>query len=88
MAASGFNTNQVSVAATATEIVAENDGRNFVIITNLGTTAVYLGPNASVTTSNGQLLPGTVGASISIPTKSPVYGITASSSQAVSFLDV
>ena len=88
MAAYSFNTNQVTVTGTATEIVAENDGRLSVLITNLGTTAVYIGSNANVTTSTGQLLPGVVGASISIPTKSPVYGITSGGSQPVSFLDV
>ncbi len=87
--ASSFNTNQVTVQSTsATLIVAKNTGRKAVVITNLGTVAVYIGPNASVTTSNGQLLPGVVGASLSIPSTSAVWGIAASSTQAVSFLDV
>ena len=83
-----FSTNQVSVAATATLIVAENDGRHSVLITNLGTVAIYVGSNAGVLTTTGQLLPGVVGASISIPTKSAIYGISSGSAQSVSFLDV
>jgi hypothetical protein len=85
---SSFNTNQVTVGATATLIVAQNVGRKAVVITNLGITPVYLGSNSSVTATTGQILPGTVGASISIPSTSAVYGIVASGSQAVSFLDV
>ena len=86
--ASSFNTNQVTVQSTATLIVAQNTGRKAVVITNLGTTAVYIGSSSSVTTSNGQLLPGVVGASISIPQTGPVWGIAASSTEAVSFMDI
>jgi hypothetical protein len=86
--ASSFNTNQISVGAVATLIVAQNTGRKTVVITNLGTTAVYLGANSGVTSSTGQILPGVVGASISIPQTGPVWGITAGGSQSVSFLDV
>lgn len=85
--ASSFNTNQVTVLATSTLIVSGNNGRKAVVITNLGTTAVYIGPNSTVSTTNGQLLPGTVGASISIPQTGPVWGIAATGSEAVSFLD-
>lgn len=87
--ASSFNTNQVTVqSSAATLIVAENFGRKAVLVTNLGTTAVYIGPNSNVSTSNGQLLPGVVGASISIPQTGPVWGIAASSTEAVSFMDI
>jgi hypothetical protein len=88
MPASSFAVNQVSVLATATLIVAQNTGRHAVLITNLGAIAIYIGPDATVTTTTGQLLPGVVGASISIPSKSAVYGISSGSTQAVSFLDV
>lgn len=86
--ASSFGTNQVTVGATATLIVNQNTGRKTVVITNLGTTDVWLGSSNGVTTSNGQLLPGTKGASISIPSTSAVWGIATSGTQAVSFLDV
>ncbi len=88
MPASDFATNQVSVAATATLIVGQNRERHSVLITNLGTTAIYIGNSSAVTTSNGQFLPGVVGASISIPTAGPIYGISSGSAQSVSYLDV
>lgn len=88
MAAPSFNAGQVSVGSSATKIVGGNESRHTVVITNLGSTAVYIGPNANVTSSNGQLLPGSVGASISIPTSGPVYGVASTGSQTVSFLDV
>lgn len=86
--ASTFNTNQVLVAATATLIVPQNTGRRSVLITNLGTVAVYLGSSNGVTTGTGQILPGVVGASISIPQTGPVWGISSGAAQAVSYLDV
>lgn len=86
--ASSFGTSQVSVAATATKIVGSNTGRKTVVITNLGTTDIYLGPDSTVTTSTGQLLAGTKGASISIPQTGPVYGISSGSAQSVSFMEV
>jgi hypothetical protein len=88
MPASSFNTGQISVLATATLIVAQNTGRHAVLITNTTTTAIYLGIDATVTTPTGQLLPGVVGASISIPSKSAVYGISSGSAATVTFLDV
>jgi hypothetical protein len=88
MPASSFNTGQVSVLGTATLIVAQNTGRHAVLITNTGTIAIYIGIDATVTASTGQLLPGVVGASISIPSKSAVYGISASTAETVTFLDV
>jgi len=88
-----FNTGQVSVGSSATLIVAQNTGRKAVVITNTTTTAIYLsygsdtaaGPNC--TTAAGQLLPGTVGASISIPSTSAVWGISSGAAATVSFLD-
>ena len=93
MASSG-NTGQVSVASTATLIVNQNTGRKAVVITNLGTTAIYIGfgtntaSNGPLSTSNGQLLPGVVGASLSIPSTSAIWGISSGASQSVSFMDV
>lgn len=79
-------TNQISVANTATLIVASRAGRRGVVITNHGTTAVYIGL-VGVTTTTGILLAGVVGASISIPTTAAVYGIVASGTQTVSFIE-
>lgn len=81
-----FATKQVIVASTATLIVAARVGRNTVVIENHGTTNVFLG-NSTVTTSNGLLLPGVVGASVAIETTDAVYGIVASGTQAVSAIE-
>lgn len=87
--ASDFSTGQVTVQSTsATEIVTQNTGRKAVLVTNLGAVDVYIGDSSAVTTSTGQLLPGTKGASISIPTTGTVWAIAASSTQDVSFMSV
>jgi hypothetical protein len=74
---------QVTIGTTATSLLAARAGRFGVLITNLGTTAVFLGI-AGVTTVNGALLPGVVGASKTIPVTGAVFGIVASGSQIVS----
>ena len=79
-------TGQVSVTGTATQIVGQYSSRSGIVITNLGTTDVYIGENAGVTTSTGHLLPGTKGASLSFSTTGAIYGITGGSSQTVSWL--
>lgn len=81
-----FKTAQATVATTATPIVAARAGRDTVIIENSGTTAVYLG-NSTVTTSTGLLLPGVLGASISLETTDAVYGIVAAGTQVVTAIE-
>ena len=80
-------TNQVSIAATSTLIAAANTKRRALLIVNHGTTDVYIG-SATVTTSDGILLTGTKGASLSIPGTMAIYGIVASGSQAISYIEV
>jgi hypothetical protein len=77
---------QVTVGATATQIAHARPGRRSILIVNEGTTAVRIGP-PGVTTGNGVLLPGAVGASIRLEGGGAVYGIVASGSQAVSFIE-
>jgi hypothetical protein len=79
-------TNQVTVGATSTLIVAQRTGRRAVLVTNHGTVDVYVGVTG-LTTGNGFLLKGIAGATVSIPTAAAIYGITGSS-QAVSFMEV
>lgn len=81
-------TNQVSVASTAggTQIVAARTARVDVTIENSGTTDVYLGASG-VTTSTGFLLKGIAGAAVTINTAAAVYGIVASSTQTVSYVE-
>lgn len=81
-----FATAQVSVATSATQIVAARANRGSVKITNLGTNDVYIGV-AGVTTTTGDLLPGTKGASIVVPTNVAVFGIAAAA-QSVSVMEV
>jgi hypothetical protein len=81
-----FATSQATVGATPTLIVAQRSGRDTVVIENTGTTAVYLG-NSAVSTTNGLLLPGVVGASVALETTDAVYGIVASGTQVVAAVE-
>jgi len=83
---SGLSTSQVSVGASATQIVAARANRGSVKITNLGTNDVYIG-TSGVTVSTGDLLPGTKGASIVVPTTAALFGV-AGTAQNVSVLEV
>lgn len=76
-------TGQVSVANTATLIAALRSGRQAITIVNTAATAVYLGNSTGVTTSTGTLLPGIVGASVTMNTQSAIYGISATGSETV-----
>jgi hypothetical protein len=81
----GINaTGQVSVTSAATQIVAGNGQREGVIITNTGTVTVYLGGQAVTASTGHALLAGTA---ITLTCASPVYGITASTSSTVTFLE-
>ena len=46
-----FNT--VTITINATKIVSANPSRQSLILANVGTGTVYLGPNNTVTTANG-----------------------------------
>ena len=82
-----FATAQVSVSTTATLIVAARAGRRSVTIMQHGTTAVYLGPANTVTTSNGMLLLGTAGTAITTDYSGNVYGIVGSGTDTVSYAE-
>lgn len=79
-------TAQVSVGTTSTQVVAARAGRGSVKITNLGTTDVFIGVTG-VTTTTGDILPGTKGASITIPTNAAVFAVAATA-QTVSVMEV
>lgn len=84
----GFDTSAVTVQSNAaTLIAARRRGRNAITITNRGTIAIDLGHDSSVTVGSGQILPGVLGASVTIPTQAEVWGIAASSTQAVSVVE-
>lgn len=78
-------TSQTTVGTGNTQIVSARSGRMAVTIENLGTGAFYVGVTG-VTTANGYLVPGVLGASVTIPTQAAVFGI-APVAQAVSVLE-
>lgn len=82
-----ISSGQVSVATTETQIVASRSGRKGVLITNLGTTDVYVGPTG-LTTATGSLILGTKGTALFIPTTAAIYGRVAAGTQSVSYLEV
>lgn len=78
-------TAQVTVGTGSTQIVAARSGRLAVTIENLGTGAFYVGVTG-LTVANGYLVPGVLGATVTIPTQAAVFGIAAVA-QAVSVLE-
>lgn len=78
-------TGQVSVGSTATLIIAANTRQGVLITNPSATVTVFIG-GAGVTTGNGQeLLPLQ---SITLPVVSAVYGIVATGTQTVSYVEV
>lgn len=86
-ARSNLATAQVSVTTAATLIASARPNRDSLLITNTGATDVWLG-GATVTTTTGVLLPGSKGASVSLPYAGALYGIVASGSVTVTVADV
>ena len=77
----------VSVASTATSILAANTSRKAAFIANNGTQTVYLGRDNTVTTANG--LPLAAGQTWPDDTSTDAwYGIVASGTCDVRFLEV
>jgi hypothetical protein len=77
-------TGQVSVGSSTTLIIAAGT-RQGVLITNPSSVTVYIG-GSGVTTSNGQEL--LAGESVTLPTTSAVYGVVATGTQTVTYLEV
>lgn len=78
--------NQVSVQLTSTQIVAARSSRGAVTIVNHGTNPVYIGTGTASATT-GLLLPGVVGASVTIPSNAQIAGIATGAAQTVSYLE-
>lgn len=85
-AAPSFVTGQQALSNAATLIVAARTARHSVTIVNLSTTDIYLG-SSGVITSTGQLLLGTKGTAITLETTGAIYGIVASGTPSVSYLE-
>jgi hypothetical protein len=82
--ASAIASGQVAPTNVAANIVAARDVRQRLILYNVGTVDVYVGPG-TVTTSNGLKLPP--GASMELKTTAAVQGITASGTGAVHYIE-
>lgn len=88
LAGGNIATIQVVVTnGTATQIVNTRAARKSLTVTNTGNVAVYLGASG-VTTGTGELLPGTVGASLTISFTGALYGIVGSGNQTVTAIEV
>lgn len=77
-----FSTAQVACATTATQVVALRTARALQSVVNTTTTPIYLG-GSGVTTSTGHLLPGVVGASLTLPFTGALYCVVASGTATV-----
>jgi len=82
---STLNNGQVTVAATATQIIATNTSRRSLLIKNHGTTVMYVGGANTVTTSNGFRLNG--GQSIYFRDQDEVFGIVAAGTETAGYLE-
>jgi hypothetical protein len=79
-------TNQILVASGPTLIIASNASRQGVLITNPSATVmVYIGISTVTTTDGAILGPGQ---SITIPVTSEIYGVVATGTQVVSYIEV
>lgn len=88
-AADNLTTSQVTVDASGTTLlVAPRKSRAGVIITNLGTVDVFIGPASGVTTANGDLLAGIKGSFVTVPYNGALYGVVAVGTQAVSVMEI
>jgi protein involved in polysaccharide export with SLBB domain len=76
---------QVSVAATATVIVAASNFDQTVNLHNLGGGAIYLG-GANLTTANGYKLDNGDKLTVTVGDHEALYGITASGTQTIAVL--
>jgi hypothetical protein len=81
-----FATNQATITTSAAVVVPANASRRSVTIVGIGTTDAYLGV-VGVTTGTGVLLVGVKGAAMTIETAAAIYGIVASGTQVISYIE-
>lgn len=80
---STFNT--VTVAATATLILAQNTNRSNILIVNNGGVTLYIGTTSSVTTANG--IPVLANGAITLTVNDDIYGIATSGTLDIRYLE-
>jgi hypothetical protein len=78
---------QVTVTTTATLLRAANTSRSAVVLVNHGSTNVFIGFTSAVTSTTGVMLVGIPGQTLTIQTRSSIYGIVASGTQVVGFYE-
>lgn len=83
------NYGNVTATNTAAQLIASNPGRRSLVIYNNGSVAVYIGPDASITTANAvPILPqSSFTQNGSRMWMGAIYGITASSTADTRFWD-
>jgi len=79
-------TGQTTVT-TSSALVAPANSRISLTLTNNSTTPVYYGPSG-VSITDGDLLPGVIGAAVTLNTSSAIYGVTASGSAVLSWTEL
>lgn len=79
------NVGQVPVGSTPVQLLQLNYQRTGVIVTNTGTTAVYLSSSPNVTTSSGHALPG--GNSIALENGAPLWAVGGATAVTVTYLE-
>lgn len=92
LASANFATAQVTTSispAAAVLLVAARSGRRSVTITNVtGAQPIYILTSTATTgATTGDFIPGTVGASKTIPTSAAIYGTSPTAGQVVSILE-
>lgn len=81
-----ITTGRITVGTTATQIVPANS-RSKITVTTTQAIPVYCGP-AGVTVSNGQLIPGVVGASETFDTSAAIFGVVDTGTVVVTFAEI
>lgn len=78
---------QVDVTTGQVTVIGSRATRSYVMLQNLGTVPVYFGSGSpTVSSANSFMLPGVVGATVTIPTTSPIVA-TAASTQRIAVLE-
>lgn len=77
---------QGTVTTTAASLVAARTGRKTLTIENTSAVAFYVGPTGVLATT-GLLVPGVVGASVTVDSAAAFFAITATGSATASFLE-
>lgn len=85
--AQNLATGQATVGTSVAQLVASRTGRQSVTVISNCANAIELGKDNTLTTSNGTILPGVVGASVTFTYSGAIYAI-GSTSCAVSYFEL